>query len=166
MMFAIGDPMFTLGEAAKETGLSKTAISRAIKSGRVSASRKEGGQYEIDPVELFRVYSRVDPKGLQQDATVDGTVYPPSDTVEVATLKAENAALRSTITGLERDKGWLQGALDSERELAYRLTLQLGHSTPEPITKSSKPVWKWWVVAIGVSLVVAFAVVAYLKTYS
>ena len=50
--------MLTLGEAAKETGLAKSAISRAIKSGRLSAVRQENGSFSIDPAELFRVYPR------------------------------------------------------------------------------------------------------------
>jgi hypothetical protein len=49
--------MLTLGQAAKETGLSKTAIARAIKSGRLSGTKSESGEYQIDPAELFRVYA-------------------------------------------------------------------------------------------------------------
>ena len=48
--------MFTLGEAAREVGMAKSAISRAIKTGRLSATRQEDGSYAIDPAELFRVY--------------------------------------------------------------------------------------------------------------
>jgi len=48
--------MLTLGQAAKETGLSKPSISKAIKTGRLSAVKTENGEYQIDPVELFRVY--------------------------------------------------------------------------------------------------------------
>jgi hypothetical protein len=39
--------MLTLVEAARKTGL--TTLARAIKSGRLSVSRKEDGSYEIDP---------------------------------------------------------------------------------------------------------------------
>ena len=45
----------TLGQAALETGKPKSTISRAIKSGRLSAS-KAGNKYEIDTSELFRVF--------------------------------------------------------------------------------------------------------------
>ena len=48
--------MLTLGQAAIETGMAKSAISRAIKSGRLSARKIENGSFEIDPAELFRVY--------------------------------------------------------------------------------------------------------------
>ena len=47
----------SLGEAAKATGKSKTTISRAVKSGKVSGGNKgNDGEYQIDPAELFRVY--------------------------------------------------------------------------------------------------------------
>jgi chromosome segregation ATPase len=48
--------MLTLAEAAKETGLTKPAIFKSIKNGRISASKDEKGQWLIDPAELFRVY--------------------------------------------------------------------------------------------------------------
>lgn len=47
---------YTLGEAARATGKSKATISKAIKSGRISASKDENGVYRIDPSELHRVY--------------------------------------------------------------------------------------------------------------
>ena len=47
---------YTLGEAAKATGISKASISRAINSGRISAIKKDDGSFSIEPVELHRVY--------------------------------------------------------------------------------------------------------------
>jgi len=49
-------PYFTLGEAAKQAGVSKPTLSKAIKTGRLSAERQPDGSYRIQPVELFRVY--------------------------------------------------------------------------------------------------------------
>lgn len=49
---------FSVSRAAKETGLSKSTISRAIKSGRISAQKQDDGSYLIEPAELFRVYRR------------------------------------------------------------------------------------------------------------
>src|SRR6476646_5871874 len=51
-----GFPMLTLGQAARLTGTSKTTLTRAIKSGRLSASRLDDGSYRIDPSELARVF--------------------------------------------------------------------------------------------------------------
>ena len=66
----------SLGQAAKETGMDKSTISRAIKSGKLSATRKENGGYEIDPAELFRVFApaskETEPPVLAHDITRDG----------------------------------------------------------------------------------------------
>ncbi len=48
--------VYTLGDAAKATGKSKATISKAIKSGRISAIKDATGTFQIDPAELHRVY--------------------------------------------------------------------------------------------------------------
>lgn len=48
----------TLREAAGLTGKSKSTLARAIKAGRLSASRSTGGRYVIDPAELGHVDKR------------------------------------------------------------------------------------------------------------
>ena len=50
---------YTLGQAAKATGLSKPTLSEAIKKGKISARKNESGSFEIDPAELHRVYPPV-----------------------------------------------------------------------------------------------------------
>ena len=47
---------YTLGDAAKATGKSKTTLHRAIKSGKISANKAVDGSYSIDPAELHRVF--------------------------------------------------------------------------------------------------------------
>lgn len=46
-------------QAAKAVGKSVPTITRAIKNGKLSANKLEGGGYEIDPSELFRVWKAV-----------------------------------------------------------------------------------------------------------
>jgi excisionase family DNA binding protein len=48
---------FTAGQAAKEVGKSMPTISKALKTGRLSAT-KVGNKYEIDASELFRVWPK------------------------------------------------------------------------------------------------------------
>ena len=64
--------MITLGEAARLTGLGKTTVARAIKAGRLSATRTAIGSYEIDPAELARCYP-VNTATEATDATVAAT---------------------------------------------------------------------------------------------
>ena len=66
---------YTLGQAAKATGKSKSTIQASIKKGRISAGQNDFGQYQIDPAELHRVYPPhrpTEPKS-EQDKT-DRTV--------------------------------------------------------------------------------------------
>jgi len=48
--------MLNLSEAAKVSGQPKSAIWRAVNSGRLPAARTFAGDYRIDPAELHRVF--------------------------------------------------------------------------------------------------------------
>jgi excisionase family DNA binding protein len=48
---------YTLRAAAAATGLNKTTVLRAIKSGRISGVKNERGKWRIEPAELDRIYS-------------------------------------------------------------------------------------------------------------
>ncbi len=85
--------VYTLGEAAKATGKSKATISKAIKSGRISAHKDETGTFHIDPSELHRVYPPT--PSSEQDET------------------PENATTRADIAGTIRE---LQARLESAHE--------------------------------------------------
>ena len=63
--------VFSLGQAAKEVGKSKTTISRAINSGKISAAGNSESGYQIEPCELFRVFKRVTPEQPLRSAPVD-----------------------------------------------------------------------------------------------
>jgi excisionase family DNA binding protein len=45
---------FTLGEAARQCGVAKGTISKAIKTGKLSATRREDGSWKIDNGEIAR----------------------------------------------------------------------------------------------------------------
>lgn len=87
----------SLTQAAKIVGKSKSTINRAIKSGKLSAIRRDDGSYSIEGAELARAF---------QTGTLLGSEWvsaaPSTEQVRTATLEAENAALRA--------------ALDRERE--------------------------------------------------
>lgn len=63
--------MLTLRQAANLTGKSKSTLTRAIKAGRLSASRNAEGTYAIDPAELARAYSFVKSPDAHHDAHHD-----------------------------------------------------------------------------------------------
>ena len=49
----------SLAEAIEKTGVSRNTLIRAIKSGRMSGSKNEHGEYRVDAAELFRVFEPV-----------------------------------------------------------------------------------------------------------
>src|SRR4051794_30620232 len=49
--------LLTLGTAAKLTGQHRTTILRAVRNGRLSATRRDDGAHLIDPAELERVFT-------------------------------------------------------------------------------------------------------------
>ncbi len=51
--------MITLGNAAKQLGISKPTLSKAISKGHLSAARREDGSFAIDPSELMRWWEGV-----------------------------------------------------------------------------------------------------------
>jgi excisionase family DNA binding protein len=78
----------TLAEAAQATGLNRSTILRAIKSGKISGARDESGSWSVEPVELHRVFppASATPKTAPQDAQTDAMV---------AELRAQLAEMRS-----------------------------------------------------------------------
>ena len=66
--------MLTISEAAKQTGLTRAGIHKAIKTGRLSATKDDSGNYIIDASELFRVYKLVDSTGTQDNVNQQETV--------------------------------------------------------------------------------------------
>lgn len=112
----------SLRDAAAQTGVSKTTILRAIRSGRLSAPRNDDGGYAIDPAELFRVY----PPGTnmdQEDRNSTGAEdqdAPPQWTIEnasrTAALEAEVQALKDLVRRLDLDKQEMTRRFDLDRQ--------------------------------------------------
>ena len=48
--------MHTLATTAAVVGRNNTAILRAIKAGKISVTKDENGEWQIDPAELHRIY--------------------------------------------------------------------------------------------------------------
>lgn len=90
--------MLTLGAAARAVAVSKSTLARAIKAGRLSATRKPDGGYEIDAAELTRVY----PLAVAPGETITRHVKPHADATSAtaAGLAAEIAGLRELNTVL------------------------------------------------------------------
>lgn len=125
----------TASQAAKETGKSIPTITRAIKSGKISAEKTEKGGYLIDPSELFRVFKRV-----TDEANVTPTKLDRETPNETATLELEKRIrlLEETLSEVRADR-------DEWRDQAKRLALALPPpSEVSPVAQSEKKWWKFW----------------------
>jgi excisionase family DNA binding protein len=108
----------SLREAAEQTGVSKSTIFRAIKSGRMSAGKDDDGNFLIQPSELFRVYP---PKPAKGDVAGDISTQPETQALgqdapaflgsDAMEIRLRNAQLQEQIKGL-------QSILEMERQRA------------------------------------------------
>lgn len=116
----------SLSQAAKLTGKSKSTINRAIKTGKISATRHEDGTYSIDPAELARAFDIEPLDGAKRrDADPDGTRL----LERIAALEAMLNREREISTDLKEDRDrWRQQA-----------TALLTDQRSEALTRN-----KWW----------------------
>jgi chromosome segregation ATPase len=149
--------MLTLGQAAKETGLAKSAISRAIKSGRLSAVRQENGSFEIDPAELFRVYPRNSAEQPQEERTATHENTTQLLEKEREERERERQQTQASIADLRDQIQDLKADRDQWRRQATAL---LTHQPEEQATSQQTPARFLW-VALAVALA-AVVVLAYL----
>lgn len=90
---------YTLGEAAKAVGKSKATISKAIKSGRISAQKDESGTFHISPSELHRVYPPI--ISNEQEETQKSTTSPTDIAGVVKELQARLEAAHERLSDKE-----------------------------------------------------------------
>jgi hypothetical protein len=114
---------YTLGQAAKMSGLSKSHLSRAVKSGRLSASRNPNGSLAIEAAELDRVFPATPPSNVAQ----------PVDLLLVALQQL----------ALERRERIAEQA-ETIRDLRARLVF--AQTPPQPLPGPKHP---WWRRVLG-----------------
>ena len=99
--------MLNLSEAARESKQSKSAIWRAVNSGRLAATRTYSGDYQIDPAELQRVFS---PEATDERATTVSMKRGATDLERV-----EAASMQEQIERLFRVGELIRNELDNGR---------------------------------------------------
>ena len=121
-----GNSMLSLTKAAEEVGISRSALFKAIKNGRVSASKNDKGEFLIDPSELFRVYQPVN--------KVNVNLYQPSQQQDIAKEAVEISLLKQLLKQVESERDDLRRRLDDEAQERRKLTMLLTHQS-EPETR-------------------------------
>jgi vacuolar-type H+-ATPase subunit H len=132
----------TLTQAASEAGISKGTVSKALKAGRLSGERQEDGTFQIEPVELFRVFPRK-PQELRA-----GTGRKPLETaserletglaaaVELAELRVKVEMLEVQLTRADRER---ETILERERATADDLRKRLDRSEERVLALTAQP---------------------------
>ena len=131
--------MLTVLEAAKLTGISRGGLWKAIKRGKLSATKDNKGNFTIDLAELLRVYPQVD----RQVDKVDGDSKQLSMDKETGNRHDDElvVALREQIDLLKYQVQALRDDVLHEREQANhwrnQATMLLTH---QPETPKAEPV--------------------------
>lgn len=109
--------MLTLSDAANAAGVAKSTIWRAIKSGRISASRTVIGSYQVDAAELFRVFPPQKNDPTKQVATGIEHVGTAAQEAQIAALKDVSGLLRDQLEDLRKDRDAWRGQAESNQRL-------------------------------------------------
>jgi len=133
--------MYSLAEAAKATGKSKSTLTRAIKKGTIAATKNSNGQYEVDPSELHRVYPPVASGDVAQqsnDAPRNSNDAP--DLLnELIELRAQAKATGELVNAHESTISDLRDRLDREGEERRQLTAMLTDQRAQPTEAAPAP---------------------------
>jgi hypothetical protein len=109
---------FTLGEAAKAVHRSKSTLSKAIKSGRLSCMSREGGEYQIAASELFRAF----PANSDGNGEIERLATPEAMGRTADFLQAQLDGMRGELEQVKSERDDLRRRLDSEGEERRKLT--------------------------------------------
>jgi excisionase family DNA binding protein len=131
--------VYTLSAAAKAVGLGKSTLHRAIKSGRLSATRLDDGSYRIDPAELARVFPP-EPHGpspwdtTARDETLGNPPVPSEAllSLKVTMLEAALERERDSLANERETTADLRRRLDRAEERVQALTYQAPSGPHEP----------------------------------
>jgi hypothetical protein len=121
---------YTLGQAARAVGMSKTSIFRSIKAGRISGTKDELGQWCIEPCELHRVYPALsdatEGNGAEERAVPGSDVGAVAEaTVRAALAEARLSDLKAMLEDMRRGVEDLKRDRDEWRTQAQALRLAL-----------------------------------------
>ena len=140
--------MLTLGAAARHCGVSKGTISKAIASGKLSATRREDGSWAIDGAELARYLEvnghrfRTETGPDEQPETADSTVAELRARAELAEQRLTD--LKETLADMRRQRDDMEKQRDKWETVAQRLTLPAPKPTETPETGTTKAPVSWW----------------------
>lgn len=124
---------YTLAAAAAATGLNKTTIFRAIRSGKISGTKDPHGQWLVEPAELHRVYPPDAGSHSRSDA-------PQRDAVADLELQVKALLAEQRLSDIKAALEDMRGQRDAWQAQAERLWKRLVSETP---------LWPFWPVRLA-----------------
>jgi len=118
-------------EAAERVGMTKAGLLKAVRNGKLSAQKDRNGNWQIDPVELFRAYPPVNQDTPTGYHTVDAGPHH-ADTG----LQAEIEGLRALVDTLKSERDDLRRRLDQEGQERRQLTALLTDQRAQEVRRS------------------------------
>lgn len=113
--------MLSLSEAATAAGIAKSTIWRAVKAGRISATKTDTGGFRIEPAELFRVFPPATPPATEmtQGAMAIERAATAALEAQITALKDVSSLLREQLEDTRKDRdAWRAQAEANQRLLA------------------------------------------------
>lgn len=137
---------YTAGQAAQAVSVSTATITRAIKNGKISAVKNHAGAWQIEPVELYRVFHIESP-------AKDSAIQMKSDEISLqdSSLQTEVEVLRARLEASETLNAeradqieYLRAQVESEaaeRRRAQAILANLRPEQAEPVPPSKRRTW-------------------------
>jgi hypothetical protein len=156
--------LLTLGAAAKLTGQHRTTILRAVRNGRLSATRRDDGAHLIDPAELERVFTikRMPDAADTPKADVDAqrctqvsaspaarqSAHPENQPSLDAHTASHIASLEAEVRGLQALLAEVRSSRDEARARDHEQIRQLQEQNRMLLAALPPPRrswrWTWW----------------------
>ena len=132
-------------EAATQVGMTKQGIIKAIRTGKISAEKDVHGEWQVHPVELFRVYQPVHTNGHQPETTSLR-----QDTADdTSSLQREIELLREMLIDKDDVITDLRTRLDTEADERRRLSMILTDMRPTTPPAPQEKTRSWWSRLLG-----------------
>lgn len=126
-MSDVTQSILSAGEAAKLVGKSVPTITRAIKSGKLSAIPRKPRGWDIDPSELFRVFPAV-----TGETNVNSNKLERETAIKDSMLQAKLEVMEQRFDDAQATINDLRTRLDAESAERRQLTAQITDQRQQP----------------------------------
>ena len=125
----------TLSQAAKALGKSKSTLNRAIKTGRLSATRNEDGTFSINPAELYRAFPEPSENARQER---------PREQERTAAQDDYGSRISLLQQLLEREREAVADLKEERDRWRQQATSLLANQEATPSTQPIEKRRRWW----------------------